>query len=85
MTMPSCFSPADCDPGQVCCLNETVFTIDCQTPVMCPGGGQSGTYYACASDCDCPNQAVGSCQPVPTVPTGPDGGAVLLYCNPLFQ
>jgi hypothetical protein len=80
-----CFSPAECDAGQVCCLNETVASIECLSPVMCPGGGQSGTYHACASDLDCPNQTVGSCQPVPQVPPGPDGKPALLYCSPLFQ
>jgi hypothetical protein len=76
-----CFSPADCDAGQVCCLNETVFSIECQSPVMCPGGGQSGTYHACAADTDCPNQVKTSCQPVP----GTGDAGVLKYCNPLFQ
>jgi hypothetical protein len=77
----ACFSPAECDAGQVCCLNETAPSIDCQSPVMCPGGGQSGTYHACATAADCPNQAPGSCQAVP----GTGDAGLLKYCNPLFQ
>jgi hypothetical protein len=73
-----CYSPADCDAGQVCCLNEAVLSIDCQSPAMCPGGGQAGTYHACASDNDCPNQAKGSCKSL-------TDAAALYYCDPRVQ
>ena len=73
-----CSSPADCDAGQVCCLNETAFSIDCQSPTMCPGDGLSGTYLACASDQDCPNNAKGSC-------TSLTDAAAFFYCDPRVQ
>ena len=74
----ACSSPGDCDAGQVCCLNEAVFSINCQSPIMCPGGGVSGTYHACATDQDCPNQAKGSCQSL-------TDAAAFFYCNPLVR
>jgi hypothetical protein len=76
-----CFSPAECDAGQVCCLNETVFSVECQSAVMCPGGGVSGTFHACASAADCPYQVPNSCQNVP----GTGDAGVLKYCDPRFQ
>lgn len=80
-----CFSPGDCDAGQVCCLNETgAGSINCLSPVMCPGGGQAGTYHACASAADCPGQAINACQPVPGVPKQGDA-SVLNYCDPTVK
>jgi hypothetical protein len=76
-SQPSCFTPADCDAGQVCCLNETQFSIACLSPAMCPGGGQYGTYLACGTDRDCPSQTP-ECQPVP----GTGDAGVLDYCTP---
>jgi hypothetical protein len=80
-----CVSPAECDAGQVCCLSETGgFSISCLSTVMCPGGGVSGTYHACAGPADCPGQAINACQPVPGIPKQGDA-SVLNYCDPTVK
>jgi hypothetical protein len=75
---PSCFTPADCQPGEVCCLNENTFSIACLSSVMCPGNGQSGTYLACGTPLDCPNPSTATCTDVP----GTGDAGVLKYCSP---
>ena len=75
---PTCFSPAECEPGQVCCINEAQFGINCMSPAMCPGNGLYSTYLACATDLDCPNSTKHACQPVP----GTGDAGLLNYCVP---
>jgi hypothetical protein len=78
---PSCFSPADCEAGKVCCLDTTQLTVTCQAPAYCPGNGQSGTYLACTTPLDCPNPSTASCTDVP----GTGDAGVLKYCAPVVQ
>jgi hypothetical protein len=73
-----CFSPADCDAGQVCCLNQTGPSINCLSPVMCPGNGQSGTWFACVAGTDCLSEPTNTCQDVP----GTGDAGLLKYCAP---
>jgi hypothetical protein len=74
--MPSCMSPKDCDPGQVCCFQVTALAVTCQPPLLCPGDAVD-SYLVCGNDLDCPKQTPGSCNAIPDVP---DGGP--LICNP---
>ena len=67
-----------CDAGQVCCLNQNGPSINCLSPVMCPGNGQSGTWLACAAATDCLSEPQNLCQPVP----GTGDAGTLKYCAP---